>query len=87
MELTMSNQNDSSPWEVPVQSSETSTPDIKLHGRGYFSELGVVRRKPCKSRFIALYPRVLLLCRALMFIQPDLMHHRRCPNPAQISYL
>ena len=89
MELTMSNQDDSSPWEVPVKSpTGTSTTDTTiLHGRGYFSELGVVRRKPCKPRHIALSSITLLLDIALIYNQLDLMHHQQCPNPAQISYL
>ncbi|KAI9849445.1 MAG: hypothetical protein M1837_004065 [Sclerophora amabilis] len=62
MELLMSNQADPTPWPVPAHNTPSaSTSDIQdsistsdddgpqplLHGRGYFSELGVVRRKPC----------------------------------------
>ncbi|KAI9852381.1 MAG: hypothetical protein M1838_000903 [Thelocarpon superellum] len=50
MELTMSAQQDSSPWPL---TAETSTPDqdalAPLHGRGYFSELGAVRTKPARA--------------------------------------
>ena len=42
MELIMAKQEDASPWPVPLP-SETNA---GLLGRGSFSELGVVRRKP-----------------------------------------
>ncbi|RDW80139.1 hypothetical protein BP6252_04777 [Coleophoma cylindrospora] len=53
MELTMAAQDDSSPWDVPptIQSQdiEASTEaEAILYGRGYFSELGIVRRKPSR---------------------------------------
>jgi len=52
MELTMAAQDDASPWAAPPSTLElplaTDTPQYPiLQGRGYFSELGVVRRKPC----------------------------------------
>ncbi|KAI9883674.1 MAG: hypothetical protein M1823_004556 [Watsoniomyces obsoletus] len=52
----MAAQDDPTPW--PLDSEELSSTistaaepsDIKtLHGRGYFSQLGVVRRKPCRA--------------------------------------
>ncbi|KAF9871906.1 hypothetical protein CkaCkLH20_10538 [Colletotrichum karsti] len=50
MELTMAAQEDASPWEIP---SASSTPDAggaeTLPGRAYFSQLGVVRRKPARG--------------------------------------
>jgi len=52
MELTMAAQEDSTPWSVPLTTSDSlSTGEATeqlLHGRGYFSELGVVRRKPAR---------------------------------------
>jgi tRNA-specific adenosine deaminase 1 len=60
MELTMAAQDDATPWDflppasgtsnlfpssgLPLQSLEKPV----LHGRGYFSELGIVRRKPSR---------------------------------------
>lgn len=50
MELTMHAQDDATPWPVPSEdaSSIEKTTDL-LQGRGYFSQLGTVRRKPCIS--------------------------------------
>lgn len=54
MELTMAAQADSTPWDLPPPlspSTESSTgPEdpVTLHGRGYFSALGAVRRKPSR---------------------------------------
>jgi tRNA-specific adenosine deaminase 1 len=42
MELTMADQADATPWAVEDQGPG-------LRGRGSFSELGIVRRKPCKK--------------------------------------
>ncbi|KAK5663231.1 hypothetical protein OQA88_6649 [Cercophora sp. LCS_1] len=50
MELVMAAQDDASPWDLP--SSLTSPPPTEnpsLPGRGYFSQLGVVRRKPARG--------------------------------------
>jgi len=53
MELTMSAQEDATPWPLPKTVSPPYEPnqgeDGALKGRGYFSELGIVRRKPCMS--------------------------------------
>lgn len=46
MELTMSNQEDDTPWAVLPKVTDADQPE-ELKGRGYFSELGIVRRKPC----------------------------------------
>ncbi|KHN98800.1 Adenosine deaminase/editase [Metarhizium album ARSEF 1941] len=51
MELIMAAQDDASPWDVPpspatTQSGPTTT---SLPGRAYFSQLGVVRRKPARG--------------------------------------
>ncbi|KAK0653840.1 putative tRNA-specific adenosine deaminase [Cercophora samala] len=46
MELTMASQPDSTPWSPPTPLSEQ--PDGQLLGRGYFSHLGIVRRKPSR---------------------------------------
>lgn len=47
MELIMELQNDPSPWPVPLKLGSESHPEA-LKGRSHFSELGIVRRKPCK---------------------------------------
>ncbi|KAJ9637212.1 hypothetical protein H2201_001609 [Coniosporium apollinis] len=54
MELTMDAQDDPTPWDMPLSTNSATaaespdTPIAGLHGRGYFSELGVVRRKPSR---------------------------------------
>jgi len=47
MELIMSQQEDPTPWDMPVTRSESGE-SAALQGRGYFGELGVVRRKPSR---------------------------------------
>ncbi|KAB5528866.1 adenosine-deaminase domain-containing protein [Coniochaeta sp. 2T2.1] len=57
MELTMAAQDDASPWDMPAPTPTTTTnssadaPDtlLLLSGRGYFSQLGTVRRKPARG--------------------------------------
>jgi tRNA-specific adenosine deaminase 1 len=52
MELVMMMQEDSTPWEVSLASNmENGDLDSEggLMGRGHFSKLGIVRRKPCKK--------------------------------------
>ena len=58
MELVMAAQDDATPWAVPSQpkpsvestaSAETVAEPSSLRGRGFFSELGIVRRKPSRS--------------------------------------
>ncbi|KAK2006403.1 adenosine-deaminase domain-containing protein [Colletotrichum eremochloae] len=61
MELTMAAQEDASPWEVPPAPTPNTTSayapgtavaaaDVaSLPGRAYFSQLGVVRRKPARG--------------------------------------
>jgi len=44
MELIMAAQDDATPWEKPADTDSDG-----LTGRGYFSELGVVRRKPARG--------------------------------------
>ena len=46
MELIMEAQEDATPWPVIPPTESDAQP---LLGRGSFSQLGVVRRKPCKS--------------------------------------
>jgi tRNA-specific adenosine deaminase 1 len=51
MELVMRAQEDSTPWKIlPTSASESDGPDPEavMMGRGHFSRLGIVRRKPCK---------------------------------------
>ena len=47
MELTMANQEDSTAWTLASSPVGENTELETLKGRGYFSELGIVRRKPC----------------------------------------
>ncbi|KAI0803556.1 adenosine deaminase/editase [Xylaria sp. FL0064] len=63
MELTMASQADATPWAIPTIPHEESTllpssftpnpastePDTLLPGRAYFSQLGIVRRKPSRG--------------------------------------
>jgi len=44
----MAAQDDATPWDIPVAASEASSADDALNGRGYFSQLGAVRRKPSR---------------------------------------
>jgi tRNA-specific adenosine deaminase 1 len=50
MELTQAAQENGEPWVVPVQEcidpSSSLTPELR--GRSYFSELGIIRRKPSR---------------------------------------
>ncbi|KFA79269.1 hypothetical protein S40288_03465 [Stachybotrys chartarum IBT 40288] len=48
MELIMSAQEDASPWDTPSQEAQTLH-NGDLPGRAYFSQLGVVRRKPSRG--------------------------------------
>lgn len=54
MELTMDAQDDATPWDVPLSPASVACPESRvsaapeLRGRGYFSELGIVRRKPSR---------------------------------------
>ncbi|KAI1655881.1 adenosine deaminase/editase [Daldinia decipiens] len=53
MELIMAAQEDATPWELPSVNLagplSTTDPSTSLPGRAYFSQLGVVRRKPARS--------------------------------------
>ncbi|KAJ4415203.1 hypothetical protein N0V85_002821 [Neurospora sp. IMI 360204] len=58
MELIMAAQDDASPWEIPSPTpgdlptqtpALASTDDTPLPGRAYFSQLGIVRRKPSRG--------------------------------------
>lgn len=52
MELVMAAQDDRTPWALDQTdlsfASNKDASNAVLHGRGFFSELGVVRRKPCQ---------------------------------------
>ncbi|MCJ1244161.1 hypothetical protein MMC30_001359 [Trapelia coarctata] len=48
MELVMSAQEDSTPWPVPIEDQGEDNIGAPLNGRGYFSQLGRVRRKPSR---------------------------------------
>jgi len=51
MELVMQEQDDATPWELPpaTANDEDQANEQPLRGRGYFSQLGIVRLKPCTS--------------------------------------
>ncbi|CAH0039293.1 unnamed protein product [Clonostachys solani] len=51
MELTMAAQESAAPWDVPdaVESTGSHDPAGSLPGRAYFSQLGIVRRKPARG--------------------------------------
>ncbi|KAF9895366.1 hypothetical protein FE257_000271 [Aspergillus nanangensis] len=52
MELCMASQDDATPWEPNTHNTTPSPapPDTEmLDGRGYFSRLGIVRRKPARA--------------------------------------
>jgi tRNA-specific adenosine deaminase 1 len=50
MENLMAAQDDASPWDVPAEAAgEDEASSRQLPGRAYFSQLGVVRRKPARS--------------------------------------
>lgn len=52
MELTMYAQDDATPWPVPSEDASSIEESTELlEGRGYFSQLGIVRRKPCIFTF------------------------------------
>lgn len=54
MELIMNQQEDASPWDyapAAVASYSSGINSSPLHGRGYFSQLGVLRTKPCGFSF------------------------------------
>lgn len=53
MELIMELQDDPSPWPVPLKLESGIRPEA-LKGRSHFSELGIVRRKPCKFSRVCL---------------------------------
>lgn len=48
MEITMAAQEDSTPWQEPSLLPNSNGDIPTLHGRGYFSALGAVRRKPSR---------------------------------------
>lgn len=49
MEIIMAAQDDSSPWDVPPAAADSMSSQTELPGRAYFSQLGVVRRKPARG--------------------------------------
>ena len=50
MEITKSEQEDGSPWSLPLPiDDDSSSKAPELLGRAYFSELGIVRRKPSRA--------------------------------------
>jgi tRNA-specific adenosine deaminase 1 len=58
MELIMDSLDDNTPWAAPEDAADN------LFGRGYFSQLGIVRRKPG------------MLCRISLHIFDELMYGR-----------
>jgi hypothetical protein len=62
MELTMQAQDDPTPWELPVpelNNKARETAETNLKGRGYFSQLGIVRRKPGKLAFSNIFISII----------------------------
>ena len=57
MELVMEAQKDDTPWPVSLFGKNAQQ---GLLGRGSFSQLGIVRRKPCKSLPVAESSRIVL---------------------------
>lgn len=49
MELTMAAQDDASPWQSQSPATDITSQDVPLLGRGFFSQLGIVRRKPARG--------------------------------------
>ena len=49
MEIIMQAQEDATPWPIFGPEPGLQAHPGKLQGRGYFSELGIVRRKPCRT--------------------------------------
>lgn len=47
MELVMNSQDDATPWTRSVAAADGGGPTLR--GRGFFSELGIVRRKPARG--------------------------------------
>ena len=47
MELVMEAQDDATPWVLVEPATAADGSVQSLPGREYFSELGIVRRKPC----------------------------------------
>ena len=71
MELVMEAQEDSTPWPLAIPDEQATS---GLLGRGSFSQLGIVRRKPCK------YPRSRILSAT------DSMHEKaRADSPVTLS--
>ncbi|KAI1092902.1 adenosine deaminase/editase [Rostrohypoxylon terebratum] len=48
MELIMDSQEDATPWEMPPEVTAAASSSGTLPGRAYFSQLGIVRRKPAR---------------------------------------
>ena len=71
MELVMEGQQDPTPWPVAIPDEQASS---SLLGRGSFSQLGVVRRKPCE------YPHSQILSAT------DTIHEKaRSDSPVTLS--
>lgn len=60
MELIMQAQDDPTPWEIPLGNHDISEQKDELKGRGYFSELGVVRRKPGELLLVLIKSKSLI---------------------------
>lgn len=61
MELVMEAQDDATPWpEAASPGTEDVPAGKRLHGRGYFSQLGIVRRKPCACPYYQQSQRKLI---------------------------
>lgn len=81
MELVMNTQQDATPWPLAVPVAVAEGDLQSLPGREYFSELGIVRRKPCTS--LILYP----FEQQLIVAQLEPIVHQPSRNHAQIRLL
>lgn len=97
MDLLMESSDDTTPWEavaradkicndiphpegLPLDEPEPFTPP--LEGRGFFGDLGIVRRKPCTFPFLLYYNDVSMETNHVSWTSPS----RRPTHPLQILH-
>ncbi len=81
MELVMDAQEDATPWPLAVPVAVAESDVQSLPGRGFFSKLGIVRRKPCNR------PHAVLSKCWLTLAKLELIVRQLSPSPAQIRLL
>ena len=80
MELTMRDQEDATPWLASREYTDMGSGGPRLRGREYFSELGIVRRKP------GLWEKTLLLDIELLTLsKQEAIVSRPSPSHAPIK--